>query len=246
MIRLHTIFLLILVIGCQKNGNKIIEKSLVSDYSIKSCKPIENIIFDKNGVLLSSTQKNQISKWKIHSNTSLKKVAQLTSKFEDRHCIELHTINGKYMILAPAYGQRRIPGPGISLDYKISLNNNRAYIEKNGVKVDQNLQIDSAIKYFFTDISNESNIGFVNLYIEFPDKAIWEQAEKIIDSILKPIDSMRGLWLGISRKDKITLHFHDIWKNGWSKGTTYPKLKELKKSDKASKKIFSDDDQFDF
>lgn len=217
------------VSACQSAQSAKIHKSFTSGHAIHKCQPTRQMIFDEQGQLISSEEKKIFAKWRIPSKTPLLKIAKITQKYEDLHCFEIHTTQGIYTILSPAYGWRRFPLPRNDFDYKIVLDDRHLLMTKNGESFAKSLSTESAIKTLCDDIANETSVGYVNLYIQFPEQASWGDAEQFIDKVLSPLDSIRGIWLGINKEGQIILHFHDLWINGWD-DTPIPNFFNTKKN----------------
>jgi hypothetical protein len=164
-----------------------------------------------------------ISRWQIHPDAPLGRIAQLTGGFTEDERIEIWTSQGIFIVGAPLYGGRRLPGFGkVDLDYRVQGNR----ITKNGKPWTTAGSPNESACRIFDDLSRQPNLGFVNLYFEFSPSSSWVEVETVICNVLPSLDAMRGLWVGPKKDSKVILHFHDIWRKEWERNRNNRKSKD--------------------
>lgn len=161
---------------------------------------------------IGKTAELQRIRWQIHPDAPLQRVARLTSELTNTERSEIWTTHGIFIVGAPNYGGRRLPGIG-KTDIEYRVRNNR--ISKNGKPWKVTASPKDSITRILCDLSLQSNLGFVNLYFYHSPEDTWSKAEADMYAVLPLLDGMRGLWLGNNEDGSVTLHFHDIWNNEW-------------------------------
>ena len=193
-------------------------KNLEGWQRVNDFTPTHDLLIDSDGYPFVVVATNQpFSRWQIHPDAPLSKVALSTTSFTKDERIEIWTSQGIFIVGAPLYGGRRLPWFGKkSVEYRVQGNN----ITKNGKAWSTaSTQKDSASK-ILDDLASTSDLGFVNLYFDFTPSSPWAEAEAVICTVLPQLDGMRGLWLGVKKEGTVTLHFHDVWKKEWRENRT--------------------------
>jgi hypothetical protein len=161
-------------------------------------------------------------RWQIHPNAPLKKVARLTAELSEIERSEFWTSQGIFIVAAPNYGGRRLPWlHQTNVDYRVRKNR----IMKNGRPWATAKSLKDSARKIFADLENQSDLGFVNLYFDFPSPSTWSQMEDVFGTVLPQLDDMRGLYIGEATslqldrmhgvEGTVVLHLHDVWKKGW-------------------------------
>ncbi|TFH14390.1 MAG: hypothetical protein E4H02_09995 [Lentisphaerales bacterium] len=206
--------------GCAHPQATLVIKNLDGHQRVNSFTPTRDLLIDPEGYPFVGVSTNQaVSRWQIHPDAPLGKVAMLTATLTEDERIELWTSQGIFIVGAPLYGGRRLPWFGTTdVEYRVkgnSISKNDKFWATAGSSKDSARRI-------LADLAPQSNLGFVNLYFDFAPSSSWAEAESAICTVLPHLDGMRGLWLGVEKKGTVTLHFHDVWKKQWREDRTKP------------------------
>jgi len=199
--------------GCVNQRHVVFTHNLIEEGFIQTT-PSRDLFIDAAGHPITTVPTNQVmSKWQIHPDAPLDKVARFTGAFRENERIELWTATGIYLVMAPCYGGRRLPWFGATdAEYRVSsdwhiVRDRHPWCTANNAK--------EAADRIFTDLRHRSKLGFVNLYVDFLPTDTWSDAEGVIATFLPRLDAMRGLWLGMDNTNRVTLHLHDVWRKEW-------------------------------
>lgn len=208
-----TIIMALVAAGCASPPQSFITRNLIEEGIIQTT-PSRDLLLDSAGNPIVTVPTDQVmSKWQIHPDAPLGKVARFTGCFRENERIELWTEHGIYLVSAPCYGGRRLPWFGSTdIEYRVSpareVTRDRLpwLIAKDDAE---------AVDHILADLQGRKNLGFVNLYFDFTPTNTWSDAESAIDASLPRLDGIRGLWIGEDTTNRVTLHLHDVWKKEW-------------------------------
>jgi hypothetical protein len=207
--------------GCAHPRASVVIKDLDGWQRVNSFTPTRDLLIGAEGYPFIGVATNQsVSRWQIHPDAPLSRVALLTAGFTEDERIEIWTSQGIFIVGAPLYGGRRLPWFGkTDVEFRVKGNS----IGKNGKPwATADSPRDSA-RRILADLAPQSDLGFVNLYFDFVPTSSWSEAEAVLCTVLPQLDGMRGLWLGVKKDGTVTLHLHDVWKKEWKKDRTTPR-----------------------